>query len=374
MPTVADCLAQHAPEYLKTFGNRVPLGHRKVLSWITRCRTGQLGHVLLECRACGKEHWVGRSCGNRHCPTCGVDKTQAWLAKQTDKLLPVHHFLVTFTVPQELRSVLRSSQRAGYNAIFAAGGQTIADLGESSRYLKGCTLGYFGVLHTWGRDPLVYHPHVHFIVPGGGVNQTEGRWQQTPQNFLFVHAAAVKVYKGKLAEELKSTGLYDQVDPGVWKKNWTVDIKPVGDGCAVLKYLAPYVHRIAISNKRIVACDDKTVTYRYTPSGEKRSITQPVAGTEFVRGFVQHTLPPRFQKIRYYGWMSPNSRIDLDEVRWLLWLSLGWVFWLGFRKSEASPPVKPRCSQCGGDLKVTLITNHHGRVLYGHSLPYLDSG
>lgn len=374
MPTVADCLAQHAPEYLKTFRRRVPLGHRKALSWITRCRTGRLGHVLLECRSCRKEHWAGRSCGNRHCPTCGADKTQAWLAKQTGKLLPVHHFLVTFTVPQELRSVLRRSQRAAYNAIFNAGAETIRDLGESSRYLKGCTLGYFGVLHTWGRDLRVYHPHVHFVVPGGGVNPTEGRWQQTPENFLFVHAAAVKVYQGKLAEQLKRSGLYDQVDPGVWKKTWTVDIKPVSDGRAVLKYLAPYVHRVAISNKRIVACDEKTVTYRYTPSGEKKTVMRTVAGTEFVRGFVQHILPPRFQKIRYYGWMSPNSRIDLDEVRWLLWLYLGWVFWLRFGKPAASSTAKPRCNQCGGELTVTLITDHHGRVLYTHSLPYLDSG
>ena len=99
--------------------------------------------------------------------------------------------------------MLRRSQRAAYNAIFNAGAETIRDLGESSRYLKGCTLGYFGVLHTWGRDLRVYHPHVHFVVPGGGVNPTEGRWQQTPENFLFAHAAAVKVYQGKLAEELK---------------------------------------------------------------------------------------------------------------------------------------------------------------------------
>ena len=183
----------------------------------------------------------------------------------------------------------------------------------------------------------------------------------------------MKVYKGKLAAELKRSGLYDQVDPGIWKKNWTVDIKPVGDGRAVLKYLAPYVHRVAISNKRIVAVDDKTVTYRYTPSGEKRRITQTVAGTEFVRGFVQHTLPPRFQKIRYYGWMSPNSRIGIDEVRWLLWLYLGWLFWLGGRH-VTSPPSKPRCSECGGELQVMLVSDHNGRVLYGHSLPYLDSG
>ena len=142
----------------------------------------------------------------------------------------------------------------------------------------------------------------------------------------------------------------------------------------MLKYLAPYVHRVAISNKRIVACDEKTVTYRYTPSGEKKTVMRTVAGTEFVRGFVQHILPPRFQKIRYYGWMSPNSRIDLDEVRWLLWLHRGWVFWLRAGKSAASSTTKPRCNQCGGELTATLITDHHGRVLYTHSLPYLDSG
>ena len=374
MPTVADAIRQHAPGYLKTFGDRVPLGHRKVLSAIARCRTGALGHVLFECRGCGTEHFVGRSCGNRHCPTCGSDKTQAWLTKQTEKLLPVHHFLVTFTVPAELRCVLRSAQPQGYTAIFDAGAETIRDLAASSKYLKACTLGYFGVLHTWGRDPTVYHPHVHFVVPGGGVNEAAGRWQQTPDNFLFVHASAVKVYKGKLAEQLRRCGLYDQIDAAVWKKTWTVDIKPVGDGKSVLKYLAPYVHHVAINNKRIIAVDENTVTYRYTPSGEKRSVTRTVVATEFVRGFVQHTLPPRFQKIRYYGWMSPNSRLGLDEVRWLLWLYLGWVFWLGCRRAAPAPPAKPRCGQCGGELQVRLITDHVGRVLYQHCVPYLDTG
>ncbi len=373
MPTVADAIRQHAPAYLKRFGDCVPLGHRKVLSAIARCRTGALGHVLLECQRCGHEHFAGRSCGNRHCTTCGSDKIAAWLARQTDKLLPVHHFLVTFTVPAELRKVLRGSQRGGYTAIFDAASETIRDLGASSKYLNGCTLGYFGVLHSWGRDPLVYHPHLHFVVPGGGVNESEGRWQQTPENFLFAHAAAVKVYKGKLADQLRRCGLYDDVDAAVWKKKWTVDIKPVGDGQAVLKYLAPYVHRVAISNKRIVAVDETSVTYRYTPSGQKRSVTRNVSGSEFVRGFVQHTLPPRFQKIRYYGWMSQNSRVGLDEIRWLLWLYLGWTYWLGCRR-PATPLPKPRCSACGGELQVTLITDHHGRVLYQQSVPYLDSG
>lgn len=374
MTSVADCFRQHAPDYLNSFGKRIPLGHRRVISLITRCRTGQLGHVLFECRSCGEQHFVGRSCGNRHCPTCGGQKTAAWLAKQTDKLLPVHHFLLTFTVPEELRSVLRGCQRDGYAALFEAGSETIRDLGASSKYLSGCTLGYFGVLHTWGRDPLVYHPHIHFVVPGGGVNEAAGRWQQTPENFLFVHSSAMKVYKGKLADQLHRCGLHGRVDPSAWKKNWTVDIKPVGDGRAVLKYLAPYVHRVAISNSRIVGSDDESVTYRYTPSGKQRSLQRTVTGSEFLRGFLQHTLPTRFQKIRYYGWMSPASGIALDEVRWCLWLYLGWTFWLGCLRPKKTPPAKPRCSECGGELEVLLITDHHGRALYQHSVPYRDTG
>jgi hypothetical protein len=119
---------------------------------------------------------------------------------------------------------------------------------------------------------MVYHPHVHFVVPGGGVNHAEQRWQQTPENFLFAHAAAVKVYQGKLADRLK------QVDPAIWRKNWIVDIQPVGDGHAVLTYLAPYVHREAISDNRILACDDASLTFQYTPSGQQRSVTRKVAG------------------------------------------------------------------------------------------------
>ena len=128
MPSVADALRQHAPAYLAKYGYRVPLMHRKVLSAIMRCRTGELGHVVYRCLACDKQHWVGRSCGNRHCPNCQKQKTQDWLTKQTDRLLPVQHFVVTFTVSQELRTLLRANQRDGYAAIFNAGSQTIRTL------------------------------------------------------------------------------------------------------------------------------------------------------------------------------------------------------------------------------------------------------
>jgi hypothetical protein len=176
MASVADCLRQHAPAYLQEFGERVPLGHRKVISAITRCRTGELGGVVYQCDDCGREHWVGRSCGNRHCPNCQKEKTQDWLAKQTQRLLPVHHFMVTFTVPEELRSVLRANQKAGYDAVFNSGSGTIRKLLANPKYLGTSKVGFFGVLHTWGRDPMVYHPHVHFVVPGGGVSEDGTKW------------------------------------------------------------------------------------------------------------------------------------------------------------------------------------------------------
>jgi len=377
VPTVADCLRQHAPAYLAKYGEAVPSGHRKVIAAITRCRTGELGGVQYECCDCGITRWVGRSCGNRHCPNCGKDKTAAWLDKQTRRLLPVHHFLVTFTVPKELRSVLRRHQRDGYSALFGAGAESIRDVGSATKSLRDCLLGVFGVLHTWGRDPGVYHPHVHFVVPGGGIREDRSRWQSTPENFLVHHATLIKTYKAKLADALRACGLYDQVPAAAWKAKFVVDIKPVGNGQAVLTYLAPYVHRVAISDSRIVACDETSVTYRYTPSGTKRPEIRRVEGIEFVRGFVQHTLPRGFQKVRYYGWMSPNSRIKLDEVRWLVWLFLGWTYWLASGHAPQEPPHRKPivgCPACGGPMRVVGVSYQPITTLPEHAIAYLDSG
>jgi hypothetical protein len=377
MTTVADCLRQHAPAYLAKFGESMPGEQRKVLSAITRCRTGELGGLLYRCDDCGRAHWVGRSCGNRHCPTCGRDKTERWLEKQASRLLPVHHFLVTFTVPDQLRYVLRAQPRAGYAALFAAGSDTLTALADRSKYLAGCRLGFFGVLHTWGRDPTVYHPHVHFVVPGGGVSADRSAWRQTPENFLFPHAAAIAIYKAKLADELRRRGLYEAVPAAAWQQKFVVDMQPVGDGRAVLKYLAPYVHRVAISDRRIVACDAQSVTYRTTPSGTRQAKLRTVTGEEFLRGFLQHTLPRGLQKIRHYGWLSPNHRLALAEVRWLVWLFLGWTYWLG---SGYAPPEKlrepprVRCAECGGNMRLIAVVYAPCRTLVQHALAYLDSG
>ena len=377
MASVADCLRQHAPAYLQKFGTRVPLGHRKVLSAIMRCRTGELGGVVYQCSDCGHQHWVGRSCGNRHCPTCQVDKTAQWLQQKSQRLLPVHHFLVTFTVPEELRMMLRANQRVGYGAIFSAGSETIRKLATNPRFLGTAKIGFFGVLHTWGRDPAVYHPHVHFVVPGGGVSEDGTKWLATPQNFLFPESCASVIYRAKFRDALQAAGLLNQVPVSVWQKRWEVDIKPVGDGQAVLKYLAPYVYRVAISDARIVSCDDQSVTYRYTPTGQRRAVERPVSGEAFVRSFAQHILPRHFQKVRHYGWMSANSKLTFDSLRWLVWLFLGWTFWLG--SGHAPQPEKlpqrerPQCPCCGGPLWIVDVVNVNCRALVEHSQSYLDS-
>ena len=188
MPSVADALRAFAPAYLKRFGESVPVGHSKVLNAITKCRTGELGSVIYACEGCGRDHWVGRSCGNRHCPSCQHDRTIEWTAKQVDRLMPVSYFCVTFTVPQEIGLVLRANQGDGYRILFDAADEALRSVAANTRVLRGTELGYFGVLHMWGRNPMTYHPHVHFVVPGGGVVlNSDGqsiRWRTTADDFL----------------------------------------------------------------------------------------------------------------------------------------------------------------------------------------------
>jgi hypothetical protein len=377
MVTVADCLRQHAPTTLTT--TRLTAIQLKVLSAITRCRTGELGSVHFECTHCEKQHWVGRSCGNRHCPTCQVEKTQVWLRKQVERLLPVHHFLVTFTVPPELRGVLRAHPPAGYRALFAAASQSLRAVAARSRYLSEGELGFFGVLHTWGRDPMVYHPHVHFVVPGGAISRDGRRWLSTPENFFLPGKALSRVYRGKLLDELVSENLIPQrSDDSRYRHDWVVDVKPVGNGHAVLKYLAPYVYRVAISNQRIESCDEQSVTYRYTPSGTKLTKSRPVAGPAFVSGFLQHVLPQGFQKVRYYGWMSPNHSRRLELVKWLVWLTLGWIYYLQPMAAKSADTATDRritrCARCGGPLRVVEILLPDQPAFSEHALAYLDSG
>jgi hypothetical protein len=364
MSSLAAAMREHAPQYLRELERTDSnIQIRRVLEAIMKCRTGALGGVKWSCTQCGHTHWTGRSCGNRHCASCGSEKTQAWLDKQSRKLLVgVHHFMVTFTVPQELRAVLLANRRAGYEALMRASSSALIDVAASTKALKNTRLGFFGVLHTWGRDLMIFHPHVHYLVPGGGVTYDAGGvpdgWKSTPMNFLVHHGTLINVYKAKLADELRLCGLYDQVPTDAWSKNFVVDIEAVEDGRSVVAYLAPYVHRVAISDHRIKHVDVGSVTYEYVPSKTHSTVSRSVTGRQFVEGFTQHILPAGFRKIRYHGWMCSSSKTRLEEIRMLVWFALGWIYWMAAAYGSTAKPShcpKPKCGRCKSEMQVQHI-------------------
>jgi hypothetical protein len=235
MPSVADVVRRYGGEYLERFGARMPGEHKKVLRAITACRTGALGTVLYCCESCGQTHAMGRSCGNRHCPTCQLDKTKAWLETQTDRLLPCPYFLVTFTLPAELRALARNHQRAVYSALFGASSQGLHTLAADPRFVGTDRIGFFGVLHTWGRT-LEYHPHIHYVVPGGGISGDGARWLPSRADFFVPVKALSILFRAKFRDALKCEGLLNQTDPAVWNRDWVVHSQATGHGrqvCAI---------------------------------------------------------------------------------------------------------------------------------------------
>jgi len=202
------------------------------------------------------------------------------------------------------------------------------------------------------------------LVPGGGVSADGKQWLQVRPDQLFHPLPAMMLYKKLFVEAIKRAGLYSKLPYGVLKKNWVVNIRPVGNGGAVLKYLAPYVYRVAISDNRIQEVNSDGVTYRIKPTGKNRWVTRHATGDQFVASFAQHILPSGFQKIRYYGWMSPNCKLQLANVRWLVWLYRGWTYWLGsaMSQSKTEKPKPPGCRHCRGEMELLAITNEVGPI------------
>lgn len=363
MFTVADVLRRHGGAYLERFGAAMPAEHKKALAALCACRTAALGTVVYECVSCGRIHAMHRSCGNRHCPTCQQGKAKAWLEKQTAQLLPCPYFLLTFTLPAALRDFVRSHQRVCYAALFAASSEAIKQLAADPKHLGSQRCGFFGVLHTWGRT-LDYHPHVHYVVPGGALSEDGSQWKASSCGFFLPVRALSILFRAKFRDALKAAGLYEEVDPQVWRQDWVVHSRPAGDGRASLKYLAPYVFRVAISDRRIVSFNDQSVTFSYRKSGSNRWRTMTLEVMEFIRRFLQHVLPRGFQKVRHYGFLSPNSRPQIEVVRWLVTLANDQLFVL-VCQPQHTPVCLPRmsCAQCGGLMRlseVLLPTTIHG--------------
>ncbi len=316
MMEIADIFRRYGPQYRQKFGQHMPVSHHQAMLAIEQCRTETLGGHVFHCEDCDETLYSYHSCKNRHCPKCQNDTAEQWLQKQQALLLPGPHFLVTFTLPAQLRPVARRQQKTVYNILFRTSAAALQQLAADPRFVGG-TVGMVGVLHTWTRE-LNYHPHIHYLVPAGGLAADGQRWLPSRKEFL-VHVKPLSIlFRAKVRDELKKIPCFDQVSPETWTTDWVVHCKSVGNGTAALKYLAPYVFRVAISNNRLVSLADDKVTFRYKDanSGQTRYRTLPVE--EFIRRFLQHVLPKGFVKVRYYGLFSPSYRPLLSQAKQLL--------------------------------------------------------
>lgn len=271
---------------------------------IKKCRTFELGGHIDACDSCGKISISYNSCRNRHCPKCQGKNREDWILARTTELLPVPYFHVVFTLPETINSLAIHQPKIVYDTLFEASWETLQSFGKA----KGMQMGMIAVLHTWGQQ-LSLHPHLHCIVPGGGVDKN-GQWQnsRTDGKFLFAVKTLSKVFRAKYCEKIK-TKLpikYEQIRPELWQKPWVVFAKkPFGSSKSVVEYLGRYTHKIAISNHRIKNIDAQNVTFDYKDyrqSGVKKQMT--LTHQEFIRRFSLHILPKRFVKIRHYGFLS----------------------------------------------------------------------
>ena len=301
-------------------------GSHKVLSLIERCRTADFGYHAYRCTDsdCGAMKYVYHSCRNRHCPGCGNNKKEEWIEARIKELLPVKYYHAVFTMPHQLNSLVMGNRKAMFTLLFDAASYTLLKFANDDKHL-GAQPGIIAVLHTWGQQ-LTFHPHIHCIISGGGIN-TNKEWKEAVKakyKFLFPAKAVAQVYRSCFLKRLQQ-----QIDKGVvtmseeqhsnwltlrtalYNMDWVVDFRePMGGPAQVLEYLGRYTHKVAISNHRIKRIDlDNNVTFEYkdyADNGRKKSMTLP--GDEFLRRYEQHILPPRFCKIRHYGYLGNYKR------------------------------------------------------------------
>jgi len=349
MSTIQDIFSRYGPEYLDKFGDRMPANHRKTLQAIMNCGNGTFGMNFFECD-CGNTATHPCCCGDRHCPICQHAKADKWLKVQLRKLLPCEYFMVTFTVPEEARAFLRQNQRIGYYALFDAAAGALKKLARDPRFGGAEQIGATAVLHTWGRI-LNYNPHIHFIVPGGGLSSDRNEWRAAKPGF-FIHVEPLaKAYKNNMRNILQREGLLDKVDPAVWNKGWNVNSQAVGNGSAALTYLAKYVFRIAISNNRIISVEDNTVSFQYQKPHSNRMRTMKLDTLEFIRRFLQHVLPKGFMKIRHYGFLSANPATTITRVRELICVIYELVKELVVERKPSQVKTGAVCDTCGKTMK-----------------------
>lgn len=339
---LATLIDDYRDELKGQYADRLLPSHRAALDAMSRCRTAAAGEILARCTGCGQIEWHPRSCGHRSCPKCQNHETTQWLERQREKLLPVDYFLVTFTLPKQLRALAFTHQRDIYNALFAAAIATLKAFGLNPKHL-GAELGMTAVLHTHSRR-LEFHPHLHVIVPGGGVDRKHGAWKRLPNAYLFNEFALAQVFRGKFHDALAKI---DLAFPENTPKKWVVDCEHVGRGESALEYLARYLYRGVISEANILSHRDGQVTFRYTDGNTKAVQTKTLPGAEFLWRVIQHVLPRGFHRVRDYGFLHHNAQ----RIRQLVQLILQ-VTWIPRPKRERPGFC---CSACGEPMEVLHV-------------------
>jgi hypothetical protein len=309
--TLAEIFRQYGPAYRQKYAQRLLPSHFRAMRAIEQCRTAALGGQSYTCPQCEQVEYRYHSCRNRHCPQCQQAQAQAWLEHQHQFLLPVPYFLLTFTLPAGLRVFARQHQRLVYEALFRASAAATQQLARDPRFIGG-QIGMIGVLHTWTRD-LRYHPHVHYLVPAGGLAPDGATWWPARKNFLLPVKALSRLFRGQVQHALRQAAA--DLPTSVWTKDWVVHCKPVGTGQTALKYLAPYIFRVALSNRRLVKLEHDRVTFRYTVSQTRQTKCCTLPVDAFIARFLQHVLPKGFVKVRYYGFFAPGQRARLAALR-----------------------------------------------------------
>jgi hypothetical protein len=321
---VADIFRQYGPEYRRS--HQLPRRQWRAMGAIVDCRTSALGGHKDKCDNCGHVEINYNSCRNRHCPKCQFLKKEKWIEARAEDILPIRYFHVVFTVPAELRSLALSNQEVMYNILFRSVSETLIRLGNDPKHL-GARIGFMAILHTWGQN-LMDHPHVHCVVPSGGLSHDGSRWVSSSKKFFISVHVMSDLFKKKFSAYLKSSyesgelvfpGIisylrerraFERLRVNVYHKKWVVYCKPPFNGAqGVLEYLSRYTHRIAISNNRILKIEDGKVSFLWRDYADGDIVkTMTIDANEFIRRFLMHILPDGFVKIRYYGLLANRNR------------------------------------------------------------------
>jgi hypothetical protein len=346
MIPLASIIERFEADYLAQYQRTMLPSQRKALSAMKLCRASLAPRMLAQCTGCAEQRLVPHSCGHRNCPHCQHFESQRWIERQTKALVPGNYFLITFTLPAQLRALAWQHQRTVYSSLMDCAWQTLRTFSQNHRQLQGSP-GAVAVLHTHSRR-LDFHPHVHVAMPAGALDADKRLWRSLRASakgggYLFNHKALAKVFAAKLLDALRNEGLALPPDlPG----KWVVDCKCVGSGEKVLVYLGRYLYRGVIQEKDIIGCQNGQVTYRWRDSKTNKTATRTVSGATFLQLVLQHVLPRGFRRARNFGFLHPNSKRLIALLQLLV-----------FKRVAAAPEAPaPRpqwlCSCCGAPMVV----------------------